>query len=185
MKEILVKEVMVSISDYPRVGEDSSLYEAVVAMEDAPQVVNRGLFPPRAVLVLDKTGKIVGKIGHLDLLKCLEPGYGEPDTAVALSNFTPEFLRTQFKKLDLWQKPLDDICRKAARIRVGDIVHKMKEVEIIEEDATLDQAVHRMIVEKLQSLVVRKGEELVGVLRLVDVAERVRTMIKACDLPTS
>jgi len=185
MKEILVKEVMVSLSDYPTIGEDSTLYEAVVAMEEAPQVVNRGLFPPRAVLIVDKSGRIRGKIGHFDLLECLEPRYGEIDSVVISSNFTPEFIRSQFRKFDLWQKPLEDICRKAAKIKVRDIVRELKEAEIIEEDATLDEAVHRMIVEKLQSLVVRKEKQFVGILRLVDVAERVRSMIKACELPAS
>jgi len=184
MRDILVKEVMVSISDYPCVDEDSTLGEAVVAMDNAPQVVGRGLFPPRAVLVLDKRGSFLGKIGYLDLLQSLEPRYGELEAPIAPSNFTPEFIRSQLRKLDLWQKPLENMCQKAAKIRVRDIVPKLKDAEIIEEDATLDEAIHRMIIEKLQSLLVRKGGEFVGILRLVDVVERIRNMIKACELPT-
>jgi CBS domain-containing protein len=185
MKDILVKEVMVSISDYPSVDEDSTLYEVVAAMEDALKTAGRRLFPPRAVLILDKTGRIRGKFGQLELLESLEPRYEEPDAAITRTNFTPEFIKAQFRKLDLWQKPLEDICRKAARIRMADIVRELKDAEIIEEDATLDQAVHRMIVEKLQSLLVRRGEQFVGILRLVDVAERIRDMIKVCETPTS
>jgi len=52
----------------------------------------------------------------------------------------------------------------------------------VKESATFDEAVHMLIIGHHQSLLVtdRKGEQVVGVLRLVDVFEEICSLIKAC-----
>jgi CBS-domain-containing membrane protein len=50
-------------------------------------------------------------------------------------------------------------------------------------DATLDQALHQLVVGHHQSLLVTKdGKEIVGILRLTDVFQEISEMIKACNL---
>jgi predicted transcriptional regulator len=86
------------------------------------------------------------------------------------------------QRYDLWKAPLDHLCRKAGEVRVGSIVSAPPEGEIVEEDATLDKAVHQMIMGHHQSLLVLSGERIVGILRLTDVFKEVSNRIKACKI---
>jgi CBS domain-containing protein len=183
MKAIQVRELMVPLADYPTVEESATLYEAVLALEQARQKLDQARSQHRAILVLDKNGQVTGKIAYLDLLQALEPKYGEiEELKYTISSFTPEFIKSQLQKFELWQRPLDDICRKAARIHVKDIMHTPSEAEFITEDATLGEAVHPLIIGRRQSLLVKRGDVVVGILRLSDVVEKVCEMIKACDI---
>jgi CBS domain containing-hemolysin-like protein len=57
------------------------------------------------------------------------------------------------------------------------------EGEYVPMDATLDQALHQLVVGHHQSLLVTKdGKEIVGILRLTDVFQEVCEMMKACQL---
>jgi predicted transcriptional regulator len=52
----------------------------------------------------------------------------------------------------------------------------------IEENATLDEAVHRLIVCSYQSLLVNRGKKVVGILRLSDVFTKICDTIKSCKV---
>jgi CBS domain-containing protein len=184
MEAIKVRDLMVPIDQYVCVSEDAALYEAVVALEEA-QAKSMSLgHPHRAVLVCDKTGKAIGKLGQLDVLRSLEPKYSELSDLKRVSGFglSAEFMRSMMQRYDLWKAPLDDLCRKAGQVRVGSIVSAPLEGEVVEEDATLDKAVHQMIMGHHQSLLVTSGERIVGILRLSDVFKEVSNRIKACKI---
>ena len=85
-------------------------------------------------------------------------------------------------KSGLWSKPLDDICRRAASLKVKSFMYTPKEGEYIPEDAELNEAVHRLIVGQHHSLLVTRDGEITGVLRLTDVFKLVCERIKACKL---
>jgi len=186
MQTILVKELMVPLDDYATVDENATLYEAVSALEQA-----RGSFDPirakhRAILVLDRNRNVVGKIAYLEILQSLEPKYAEVDELKhTMSTFTPEFIRSLMRKYSLWQKPLDDICRKAARLRVKDIMYIPVQADYMDEEVSLNEAAHRFIVQQQQSVLVTRREQVVGILRLSDVVEKVCGMIKACDFTSA
>jgi CBS domain containing-hemolysin-like protein len=52
--------------------------------------------------------------------------------------------------------------------------------EHIEAEATLDEAIHQLVVGGYQSLLVRRGVDIVGLLRLTDVFAAVSDTIKSC-----
>jgi predicted transcriptional regulator len=60
-----------------------------------------------------------------------------------------------------------------------------KSGEIVSIDDTLEMAVHQMIVGQHQSLLVMQGEDIVGILRLVDVFQQIGKLIKACAITPS
>jgi Mg2+/Co2+ transporter CorB len=84
----------------------------------------------------------------------------------------------------LWQEPLGDICGKAGRIKVRDIEYTPIENNCLEHDATLNEAIHRLVVGYHQNLLVVTGEEkeIVGVLRLYDVFKQIYTIVATCEL---
>jgi CBS domain-containing protein len=184
METIKVRDLMVPLGQYVCVSEDATLYEAVAELDKArEQYLTKG-YPHRAVLVCDKGGNVVGKLSQLDVLRSLEPKYSDLADLKKVSGFglSSEFMRSMMPRYELWEAPLDDLCHKAAQVRLGSIVSAPMEGESVEEDTTLDKAVHQMIMGHFQSLLVKSGDRIVGILRLTDVFAEVSARIKACTI---
>lgn len=185
MKTRKVKDLMVRLEEYATVGEDASLYEAVLALEEAQKKFRQDRYKHRAILVLDRSRRVVGKLSQLDVIKGLEGGYKKMGdfTGISHTGFSTEFIKSMVDKYDLWQKPLEDICRRSPHIKVRDVMYTPTEGEYVPQEASLDQALHQLVVGHHQSLLVTKdGKEIVGILRLTDVFQEVCEMMKACQL---
>jgi CBS domain-containing protein len=184
VKTINVGALMVPLAEYATVAEEATLYDAVLALEKAQEAFDPKKQRHRAVLVFDKKNRIVGKLGQLDILRALEPRYAEMGDLDTLSKtgFSPEFLKSMIEKFALWDKPLSVICSKAAGMRVKNIMYTPTKGEYVEEDASLGEAIHQLVMGHHQSLVVTRGEEIVGILRLVDVFGRICEAMKTCEL---
>jgi CBS domain-containing protein len=184
VKTINVRALMVPLAEYATVSEEATLFDAVLALEKAQEAFDPKRQRHRAVLVFDKKNKIIGKLGQLDILRSLEPRYAEMGDLDTLSKtgFSPEFLKSMIEKFALWDKPLSDICSKAAEMRVKDIMYTPTEGEYVEEGASLGEAIHQLVMGHHQSLLVTRGEEIVGILRLADVFGRVCEAMKTCKL---
>jgi CBS domain-containing protein len=184
MQTILVKELMVPLAEYATVSEEATLSDAVVALEEAQKRMEGGRERHRAVLVLDKKGRVVGKLDQWTVLWAIEPRYKELGNLRETSRygFSPSFLRSMSEHYGLWRKPLEGICRKAAEMKVQDIMHTPTEGEYVEEDGSLDAAIHQLVMGHHQSLLVKRGEDIVGVLRLSDVFKKICDSIKACQI---
>ncbi len=119
MKTINVKDLMVPLEEYATVSEEATLFEAVVALEQAQETLDRTRFKylHRAILVYDKNNNIVGKISQLDVLRALEPKYGEMGDQQSISRFgfSKKFLQSLREQFSLLDIPFDEACRKAAQ----------------------------------------------------------------------
>jgi CBS domain-containing protein len=184
MKSILIKDIMVALEDYATVSEEATLYEAVNALEEAQKRFDENKYRHRAVLVYDSQGNIIGKLSQLDVLKSLEPKYEGIGDLKGLSRYgvDAERIRQMIKDYGLWKQPLDDICRKAATVKVKEIIRPPTQGEYIDEDATLNEAVHQLIIGQHQSLLVKRNNEISGVLRLTDVFKRITDLIDTCEI---
>ncbi len=184
MKNYTVKDLMVKLSEYATVSEDASLFDAVASLEKAQEDFDKNQYPHRAVLVYDKNKKIVGKLGMMDVLIALEPKYkqiGDP-AVLSRAGFSPQFLMNLQTEYSLWDKPLEDICRKANEMKVRDFMHAPTEGEYVKEEATLDEAIHQIVAGHHQSLIVTSRDDIVGILRLVDVFHKIWEAIKECQI---
>ena len=185
MKTRKVKDLMVRLEEYATVGEDANLYAAVLALEEAQKKFRQDRYKHRAILVLDRSRRVVGKLSQLDVIKGLEGGYKKMGdfTGISHTGFSTEFIKSMVDKYDLWQKPLEDICRRSPHIKVRDVMYTPTEGEYVPQEASLDQALHQLVVGHHQSLLVTKdGKEIVGILRLTDVFQEVCEMMKSCEL---
>lgn len=186
MKSIKVKELMVPLNEYATVAEEATLYEAVMALEAAQENLDKAAEKDRhrAILVFDKNQKIIGKVSQFDVLRSLEPKYEEIGDMKAISRFgwSPDFVKSMLSNYGLWEKPSQDICKKAAQKKVKDIMVTYSEGEYVSEDATLDEAIHLFVMGYHQSLLVTRDTSIVGILRLTDVFREVCKMIKACSI---
>lgn len=183
MKRIKVKDLMVPLKDYATVSEDATLYEAILALEEAQKRFDQSRERHRAILVLSREGRVVGKLSQLDVIRGLEPKYrriGNLSRDTSRLGFSPEFIVDLMKNYALWENPLQDICKKAVDIHVKDIMYTPTEGEYVREEATLDQAIHQLVIGHHQSLLVTREKEIVGILRLSDVFREICRMIKEC-----
>jgi CBS domain-containing protein len=184
MKTVQVKDMMVALKDYATVSEDATLHDAVLALEEAQKSYERKHSPylHRGVLVYDSNNKIVGKIGQLDILMALEPSYRILDLQkLSRFGYSLDYLQS-FAKSGLWDKPLRDICRKAATLTVKDFMCTPDQGEYIKADANLDEAIHQLLIGKHNSLLVTRDKDIVGILRLTDVFAFVCNNIKECQI---
>ena len=186
MKTIAIKHLMVPIEEYATVSEDATLFEAVTALEKAQEALDRERYKylHRAILVYDKNNNVVGKISQLDVLRALEPKYEDLGDLGRLSRtgFSPRFLRTMLKQEALWESPLRDICTKSANFKVKTFMYTPTEGEYIGEDASLDEAIHLLVMGHHHSLLVTRGKEIIGVLRLTDVFAEIFQIMKTCEI---
>jgi CBS domain-containing protein len=184
MESMKVKDLMVPLDQYVCVNAEATISDAILALEEAQAKYGARTYPYRAVLVCDKDNNVIGKVGHLDVLRSLEPKYSELVDLKKVSGFglSAEYMRSMMADFDLWKTPLEDLCHKAATVSLGSIVAAPLEGELVDSEATLDQAVHQLIMGHHQSLLVTSGDRIVGMLRLTDVYREVSDRIKACKV---
>lgn len=184
MKTKIVKNLMVPASEYVTVFKETTLHEAVAVLEKAQADFDPERHRHRGILVYDENNKIVGKIGQIDVLRALEPKYDEimkSDTFVR-TGLSPMYQKSMIEQYMLWNKPLNDICRKASELKVESFMQAPTEGEYIDENASLDKAIHQFIMGCHLSLLVTRQGEIVGILRLIDVFMEIVDNIKACKL---
>jgi len=178
-----VKDLMVPLSGYATVSEDANLREAVKALKEAQKNVDPKRDKHRAILITNNDNKIVGKLSQLDVIRALEPKYLNIDNPQSLSRFgfSQDYLNYTLREHNLWDKALDDICEKAAKLIVKNFMYTPTEGEFVDESASLNEAIHMLIMGRHQSLLVTSGKEIVGVLRLTDVFREISTKLNTCD----
>ena len=185
METMLIKDLMVPLDEYATVPNSATLYDAVLALEEAQEKFDHLPYKHRAVLVYDSKDQIVGKLGQLDIIRALEPKYGEMGNIKSLSRFglSRKFISSIMENNYLWEKPLTHICKKGADIKVKDFMHTPVEGEYVNEDASLEVACHQLVLGHHQSLLVTRGDKIIGILRLTDVFNAIfQTMKTSCSL---
>ncbi|PLX54005.1 MAG: hypothetical protein C0611_02255 [Desulfobacteraceae bacterium] len=167
MKNKIVRDLMVPISEYETISIESNLYEAALALDKAQKAYEQGMYPHKILLISDENGEIVGKISQLDVLRVLEPKGKKICDSKTLSRFgvSSRYLKPMLSQCEFWDKPLIDICRSASRLNVKILVCAPAEGESVPEDASLSEAIHQLALEHHQSLLVTRGKKIVGILR--------------------
>ncbi len=189
MKKTTVREMMVPLDEYATIHQDSTLFDAVMALEKAQKEYTHpgAQYPHRAILVYDDSGRIVGKLSQLDILRGLEPKYkqaaADDSGRMMASGFSQQFLRNMVRQFALWDKPMMDICKKGTEMKARDSMYVPQEEEYVRDDDSLDVAIHQLVMGSHQSLLVTDGKgRIVGILRLTDVFKQVAEAMKNCNL---
>ncbi|MCP3954990.1 MAG: CBS domain-containing protein [Desulfobacterales bacterium] len=184
MKQFTVKDLMVPISEYATVPEGSTVLDAIVALEKAQEDFAHTRYSHRAVLILGKDKRVVGKLSQFDFLRSLEPG-GEQAAVLAdidKFGFSAKAVALQREQYRLQEVPLAEIFQDAAKLKVEEFMQTPAESEFIEAKTSLHTAIHQMIIDPTLSLLVVEKQEIVGILRLSDVFGAVfHTMKKSVE----
>jgi CBS domain-containing protein len=173
-----VKDLMVSIAEYATVPAEASLRDALRALDNAQLGLTDDRHHHRAVLVLDDTGAVIGKLSHWAILRSLEPRFftSADTSALDAAGFSSEFIGHLEEGLTRHFGNLEFLCEKASRIKAKAAM--VPAGESIDASALLIEAIHQLVVTHVQSLPVTRGEKTVGILRLSDVFEAVADIIR-------
>jgi CBS domain-containing protein len=184
METMTVKDLMVPLDAYATVSEDATLHEAVLALEAAQKSVGPGREKHCAVLVRDRQGKVIGKLSRWAILRGIEPRYKHIGDLKETSRFgfSTDFIKSMLTNYGLFRTALEDLCKKAAEMNVRELMLTLTEGEYIEETASVNQAIHQLVMGHLASLLVTRGAEIVGILRLSDVFNEICERVKTCKL---
>lgn len=182
MKTYKIEDLMVPLSEYARVPEGATLHDAMLALEKAQSQFDQTKYRHRAVLVLNQAGDVIGKISQHAALKALEPQYLKMASSPTAAHygFSVQFLKDLQEQYSLLDGAMENICQKAGKMKVEDFMSKPSEGEFIDLGASLDQAIHLLVMGHHQSLLVKDKGKVIGVLRLTDVFAAVFHVMKTC-----
>jgi CBS domain-containing protein len=179
MTKKLVKDLMVPLDEYPLVKKHDTLLDVIRALDEGQKRLPPGRQPYRAVLVADEHGKVVGKIGQLAFLTALEPKYsllgdlGKLDT----TGLSPELVNLLMEHHRFFEDSLPDLCRRGSAVRAEDTMHPL--AESVDENASLSDAIHKIVMWQQLSLLVTRGDDAVGLIRLSDLYDEVARQMQS------
>lgn len=167
-----VNELMVPVEGYTVVDSTASLLSAIEALEAVSDGMPDDPARPRdrAVLVRDPGGRVLGKLSMWDLLGGLDGRRGQSVDPLAM-----------VETFGLWSHVLfRNAPAQARQVEVGSLLRNTHERqdERIDVGAAMDQAVAQLIKGHHLSLLVTRGGEIVGILRLSDVFRAVAGLLR-------
>jgi CBS-domain-containing membrane protein len=172
VKNYLVKDLMVPISEYATVVIGTPLIDAIRVLERAQDAYTISKYQHRAIIVLDHYGHVVGKISQMRALKAIEAEFDFTDELEDIHKFKfSESYVTQLR--DKYRSRVkiikDETLREAAAKKVEEFMQMPAPGEFVAEDCSLDTAIHRLIAGTHLSLLVTREEQIIGILRISDV----------------
>jgi CBS domain-containing protein len=182
MNDKKVKDLMVPLDEYPVVEMNATLLDVVNALDEGQKRLPAGKQPYRAVLVVDDQGKTVGKIGQLAFLAALEPKYnlvGDLDK-FQTAGLSPELVSLVMDHYRFFEDSLADLCQRRSGLKAADAMHPLS--ESVEESASIFEAIHKIVMWQQLSLLVTRGDEVVGLIRLSDLYDEVALRMRTSDL---
>ena len=136
-----VKELMVPVA------EDRSLYDALNILEAHRKRFARKEYRPRVVLVHDADFNLIGGLDHTSFLKLMAGG----------------------QKVTSWDKIFTNPGDAARTARVKDAMTRYGKDDHIDDEATLSDAMPKLLQSKLHNLIVTSKGTTTGILRTSDV----------------
>lgn len=172
-----VRDIMMSLSDYAVVEEGATLLEALESLRGSVEKLPPDKQPHRAVLVRNHRGEIIGKVHHFAFLRALLPDRRTPANLAVLdrAGVGEDLRESSMRTLEFLTGDLVDICERARSVRVRDFYTSA--TVSIQESAPLSSAVQLFLSHQTLSLLVRRGEETVGILRLSDLFDELSGQI--------
>ena len=185
MEKMKVRELMRPVEEFPRIASQATFMEAVDALEKAQEEFSSGKARQRILLVYDESDRIVGKLSPMAFVKGLEPNYDRIDDLKTISHYrlaesTLESMKEQFR---FWQKPLAELCKKAFSAKIQNFVKMPSPDHTVSGDDKMDKAFHLFVMGRHDSLFVKEGEKIVGLIRFSVVYRKIAQTMRECTIP--
>ena len=174
-----VKGLMTGLSEIAILDENATLFEAVLEIGIA-----RARHPAAsrcpAALVVDSQRNVAGFLEVRSMVRGLEPRYVEFAESAKKGGFSPERIRTELQKYGLWEDALEGFCKKAGETVIKSLMIVPEESQIIDAEASINEAIYQMTFAGMEYLFVRDGQTLTGVISLSDITGHICDAVRAC-----
>ncbi len=182
MKDWQIRDLMVPIADYAKIHHNAQMADAVRALENEKKVHESGPYRHQSLVVVNADNQVVGRLSIIDIMRAFEPRYtklGE-SSWIGKSYLSKEVLKTLRESYQLWEQPIETMCKALEGAKVADYMQEPTEGEFVSESDTMNIAMHRTVMGRHHSLLVTKGKEIVGILRSTDLFNAVYDKLSAC-----
>ncbi|MBD3169011.1 MAG: CBS domain-containing protein [candidate division Zixibacteria bacterium] len=182
MNALKAKDLMVPLEKYPLVNSSASVLEAVTRLDESRRNTETGKQPYQAVLVADKHGRIIGKLGQLALLKAMEPKsrVSRDHDALERAGVSDAIMETALEHYRALHADLSESCAMAAEASVSSVMAPFE--EHLDLNTPICEVVHKMLQWQTLSVLVTENEKPVGLVRLSDLCdELMRQMLKTTN----
>lgn len=159
--EKLVKDVMIPVSAYSTLDEDSTVSDAVATLRQSFSGSSTTRFTESghvSLLVLSPSGRMQGMLTIMDIFQAIMPGYlsaPKPSTADSVQ-YSPMF----------WKGIFTTQIRQIGQTRIKDIMSPAPVT--IDENANLMEAIYAMLEKDTWRLAVIGADQIKGIIRRQD-----------------
>ncbi len=183
MENYIVKDLMVPLSEYATVPENSTLLDAMLALETAQKAYDHTKYTHRSILVLDHNRKVIGKLAFIDALAAFGPKDNLLSDLRELNKFgfSAQLMRQIYSRRHKASYKLEALCKKASEFKVKDFMQTPTAGEYVDQKVPLRAAIHQLVVGDHFALLVTDKDNIIGILRLTDVFAAVFHTMKACE----
>jgi CBS domain-containing protein len=175
MKELLVRDIMVPLAEYPCVPETHTLGQAIEDMEKVQILRRQKASLPRVALVFDEDFRdLLGMLRRRDILRGLEPKFLLSGSLQYERKLFDVEIDPNLSELS-YEKIIAGIRRRAERL-VREFMVPIKAT--IGYDDHITKAIYEMVDRNTSLLPVLRGGTVVGVVRSVDVLGEIAQIIE-------
>jgi hypothetical protein len=169
---------MVPIDQCPIVDSSATVLDAVIRLTESRSNSDQGRQLYQAVLIADKSGKIIGKLGQLALLRALEPRSHVVDDQDTLdrAGVSDSIMEAALSHSRVLQGGFSEMCLAAAALPVRFVMLPFK--EHIDVDAPISEVIHQMLTRRTLSVLITQEGHPVGLVRLSDLCDEVMRQMR-------
>lgn len=166
LKNLHVKDIIISIDDYPNILIGAPVGEAIHLMHHVLE--DRDKY--RNILVLDDDDKLMGYLSLRDLIRSVGPGYLHKVTTGIKGNQPFQAIQQDFSALSLiWEERFTEKLHDELSKPVTQ--HMTLINDHVSPDDHITKCIHLMLLDDVLMLPVVENEKVLGVVRLVDIFE--------------
>lgn len=162
-----VKELMVSISDYPNIRDDSSVRDALFILRNNFEE-GKGY---RTILVLDEKNQLKGLLSLGDLIRAVEPRFLKKVQPSSYQGLAQEYPALTL----IWQELFSKECKEEAKKPVKDVMVPIKAT--VTTDDSIAKVAYLMITTHTHVIPVIEKDKVIGVVRLVDIFNEIAGIV--------
>ncbi|HHE46651.1 MAG TPA: CBS domain-containing protein [Bacteroidetes bacterium] len=170
-----VGDLMIPIGKYPYISSWDTLLDAMIKITEVELEMKGKKSLPRFLLVYDKDLKLAGIVRRRDILRGLEPKFLTEKPLDDRENLFDAERDPGMKDVDN-KRIMKGVMENSGR-PVSDVMIEHPHDSSVDYDDHIFKAVYQMNKYKVSLLMVFKEEEMVGVIRTVDVFQHIADVL--------
>ena len=171
---------MVPLDEYALIDENLTLREAIALLKEKKLESKNG---HTTMVIRTREGDIVSELTILDILRAVEPKYRElSEIHLTRFGYSSDYVASIAQDFGFWAHPLADLCAKTGTKTIREVILPSQEFAAIGPKDTLDQATHQMIISNCDDLLVKEGDQVLGIVRSIDIFNIFCETIESCGL---